>query len=30
VVLPDAAHLPNIEQTELFNEALRRFLAGVS
>ncbi len=30
VVLPDAAHLPNIEQTELFNEALRRFLAGAA
>ncbi|MCB2217876.1 MAG: 3-oxoadipate enol-lactonase [Desulfobulbaceae bacterium] len=30
VVLPDAAHLPNIEQTELFNEALREFLAGVA
>ncbi len=30
VVLPDAAHLPNIEQTELFNEALHRFLAGVA
>ena len=30
VVIPDAAHLPNIEQTELFNEVLRRFLAGVA
>ena len=28
VVLPDAAHLSNIEQTDLFNTALKEFLNG--
>ncbi|MBE0582191.1 MAG: 3-oxoadipate enol-lactonase [Desulfofustis sp.] len=30
VVLPAAAHLPNIEQTALFNEALQEFLAPLA
>jgi 3-oxoadipate enol-lactonase len=29
VVIPDAGHLPNLEQPELFNAALRSFLDGL-